>query len=154
MVSMDVSNSENQFDWLEGSRYGSNCQKIHSTDVAEFKKPVQATKLFERNNLEIQEFRLQFQRFFAQRDKFFWVCSNKTQKRIRVRKVHKRTPPYLNIYQRCYRPGSYALRGVIDQVYVFRWGLPFFSWLFLRRKLWIYYIQNQVWEAFNCYVHY
>jgi hypothetical protein len=65
MVSMDVSNSENQFDWLEGSRYGSNCQKIHSTDVAEFKKPVQAIKLFERNNLEIQEFRLQFQRFFC-----------------------------------------------------------------------------------------
>ena len=63
MVSIDVSNSENQFDWLEGSRYGSNCQKIHSTDVAEFKKPVQAIKLFERNNLEIQEFRLQFQRF-------------------------------------------------------------------------------------------
>ena len=71
MVSMDVSNSENQFDWLEGSRYGSNCQKIHSTDVAEFKKPVQAIKLFKRNNLKIREFGLQFQRFFAQRDKFF-----------------------------------------------------------------------------------
>ena len=68
---MDVSNSENQFDWLEGSRYGSNCQKIHSTDVAEFKKPVQAIKLFERNNLKIQEFGLQFQHFFCPKRQVF-----------------------------------------------------------------------------------
>ena len=44
---MDIPNSENQFDWFKGSRYGGNCQKTYSTDVTEHKKPAYTTKLFE-----------------------------------------------------------------------------------------------------------
>ena len=39
---------------VKGSRYGSNCQKSYSADVAEYLKPVYITKLFEEEQFELQ----------------------------------------------------------------------------------------------------
>ena len=113
MVSMDVPNSENQFDWLEGSRYGSNCQKTYSTILQNFKKsqhtPQNCSK---KNNFEFPEFRLQFRSFFAHRDKKRLSLQQQNTRRIQVRKVYKRTPPYLTYIRDAIDQGATRLGGL------------------------------------------
>ena len=81
---MDIPNSENQFDWLKGSRYGSNCQKSYSTDVAEYKKPVYTTKLFEEEQFDLQNSDFSSKVFLPKETR--QVCSNKTPKEDTSRK--------------------------------------------------------------------
>ena len=111
MVSTDIPNSENQFDFVKGIRYGSNCQKSYSTDVAEHKKLIYTKKLFGEEQFGLTEFRLQFQSFFCPKRQDNSVAT-KRQRRIQVEKVYKRTPPYLTYIGDSIDQGATRLGGL------------------------------------------
>ena len=120
--------------WLvKGSRYGSNCQKSYSADVAEYKKPVYTTKLFEEEQFDLQNSDFSSKVFLPKETKK--VCSNKTLQGGHKSKRYTENTSLSNIYRRFYWPGSYALRGVINQYICLQMGAPLFLLAFFRHKL-------------------
>jgi len=70
MLTTDIPNSENQCDWFKGIRYGSNCQKTDSTDVAELKKPVYNNIIVRRRIILMYRIHTSVPNFFLPTEKF------------------------------------------------------------------------------------
>ena len=97
--------------WLvKGSRYGSNCQKSYSADVAEYLKPVYITKLFEEEQFELQNSDFSSKVFLPKETKR--VYSNKTLKKDTSQKGIQRTPPYLTYIRDSIDQGATRLGGL------------------------------------------
>ena len=121
--------------WLRTSRIqktnrnslkGLDMEVTVSTDVAEHKKAGIKHNCSQTNKFWFTEFRLQF-RSFLPTEKFTSSATKHSGRKLKG--CYREFLPIQHIL-RCYWPGSYALRGVIDHCICFRWGLPFFSWLF------------------------
>ena len=121
--------------WLQTSRIqktnrnslkGLDMEVTVSTDVAEHKKAGIKHNCSQTNKFWFTEFRLQF-RSFLPTEKFTSSATKHSGRKLKG--CYREFLPIQHILG-CYWPGSYALRGVIDHCICFRWGLPFFSWLF------------------------
>ena len=91
-------------------------------------------KIVRRRTIRVTEFRLQFQSFFAQRDEKKSEAT-KHYKEDTSRKGIQRTPPYLTYIGDSIDQGATRLGGLYINIYVCRWGLPFFCWLFSDASL-------------------
>ena len=118
---------------VKGSRYGSNCQKSYSADVAEYLKPVYITKLFEEEQFELQNSDFSSKVFLHTETK---VESNKTLQGRHSRKGIQRTPPYLTYIRDSIDQGATRLGGY-RSIYMFADGGSPFSLGFFPTQAWI-----------------
>jgi len=137
---------------VQGSGYGSNCQKSYSADVAEHKKPVYIKKLFEEEQFELQNSDFSSKVFLPKESKR--VFSNKKLQGGHKSKRYTENTSLSNIYQRFYRPGSYALRGVIDHNICLQMGAPLFLLAFSDASLdpILIVVPEESLITFNCYI--
>ena len=97
--------------WLvKGSGYGSNCQKSYSADVAEYKKPVYTTKLFEEEQFDLQNTDFSSKVFCPKRREK--STATKHYKEDTSRKGIQRTPPYLTYIGDSIHQGATRLGGL------------------------------------------
>ena len=110
--------------------------KILLTDVAEQIKPVYKTNCSRTKNFD-RRTQTSVPKKFLQTGKNFLSQKTRTSRfgTKRSWKGIQENTSLSDIYWRFYWPGSYAPRGVIDQYICLQMGLPFFSWLYYRRKL-------------------
>ena len=128
--------TEYQLDWLKGILNGRKCQKPDSTDVAEQIKLVYKTNCSRKKNFDRRIPTSVPKKVFANREKPFFSQKTRTSRfgTKQVEKVYRRTPPYLTYIGDSIDQGATRLGGY-RSVYVCRWGLPFFSWLYYQHKL-------------------
>ena len=81
------------------------------------------------------------------------VCSNETTRTQSLKRYTENTS-LSNIYQRFYRPGSYALRGVIDHNICLQMGAPLFLLAFSDASLdpILIVVPEESLITFNCYI--
>jgi len=133
MVSTDIPNSENQFDWLKGVDTEATVRNHIRQMLQNIKSQYIQQNCSKKNNL-IYRIQTSVPKFFCPK----WrkkVCSNKTLQGGHKSKRYTENTSLSNIYRRFYWPGSYALRGVIDQYICLQMGAPLFLLAFFRRKL-------------------
>ena len=155
MVSTYNPNSENQFDWFKGVDMEVTVrnhirQKLQNSKSQYISKIVR--QIVRRRTIWVTEFRLQFQKVLLTKVTTT-VCSNETTRTQSLKRYTENTS-LSNIYQRFYRPGSYALRGVIDHYICLQMGAPLFLLAFFRRKLGSNFNCGSRYSlmTFNCYI--
>jgi len=119
--------TENQLDWLKRIWWGSNCQEIILTDVAEQIKPVYKTNCSRKKNFDRRITTSVPKKVFCIREKLFLAKDKDKQiwDKTSWKGIQENTS-LSNIYWRFYWPGSYAPRGVIDQYICLQMGVPLF----------------------------
>ena len=113
-VNTHIPKSENQLDWWKGIQCWKTCQKLNSTDVAEELKPVYNTICSITEQFENQNSIFSSKVFCDSEKEVFSQAKDIQQERKSWKGIQENTS-LSNIYWRCYWPGSYAPRGVIDQ---------------------------------------
>jgi len=109
-------------------------------------------QIVRRRTIWVTEFRLQFQKVLLTKVTTT-VCSNETTRTQSLKRYTENTS-LSNIYQRFYRPGSYALRGVIDHNICLQMGAPLFLLAFSDASLdpILIVVPEESLITFNCYI--
>ena len=155
MVSTYNPNSENQFDWFKGvdmevtvrNHIRQKLQNIKSQYISKIVR-----QIVRRRTIWVTEFRLQFQKVLLT-IVTTPVCSNEATRTKSLKRYTENTS-LSNIYQRFYRPGSYALRGVIDHNICLQMGAPLFLLAFSDASLdpILSVVPEESLITFNCYI--
>ena len=126
--------------------FGRNCRTLKASIYQKL-----FDKLFEEEQFELQN------SDFSSKDlltkETIRVCSNKTLRKHSQKRYTENTSPS-NVYQRFYRPGSYALRGVIDHNICWQMGAPLFLLAFSDTSLdpILIVVPEESLITFNCYI--
>ena len=149
MVSTNIPNSENQFDWLKGVDTEATVRNHIRQMLQNLKSQYIQLNCSKKNNLI---YRIQTSVPCPKRR--VKSAATKRYKEDTSRKGIQRTPPYLTYIGRFYRPGSYALRGVIDHNICLQMGAPLFLLAFSDASLdpILIVVPEESLITFNCYI--
>jgi len=155
MVSTDIPISENQFDWFKGvdmeATVRNHIRQMLQNIKSQYISKNCSTNCSKKNNLS---YRIQTSvpKFCCPKRRSESTAT--THYEDTSQKRYTENTSLSNIYQRFYRPGSYALRGVIDHYICLQMGAPLFLLAFSDASLdpILIVVPEESLITFNCYI--